>query len=544
MNSSTRSLFPSVKLTADGIIKECIKQGYYRNPICNEVLYLHHKGYDTIDPSAFDRYVDVKVLWLEGNGFSSLACGGEYIQVKPPTVDKIIDSDEEEPESEGETEDKSEGAETTPSPKGTKHASSHEAATIRHADPNAATPERLLYPSAQLPLNNTVDPSKKDIFSSLYRTVRQLYLHNNVFREMPDLSRFQRLDSVNLSNNFFPSVRPCCPHWEARMAEHMREEEVAMETSKSSLRARQRAESSTQDDEGAAVCAEDDTIRAVSVISAENARLVRDAQLIKYTRLVDKFASFCEHEALKPEWCGKKWREVHPNQRCPCSSLRSLYLAGNHLETFEDLCGLLCYKGVTVLDLSGNQIKDGEMLLLILERMEGLTSLKLSGNPMVRSLRRYRKTVLSRCKNLMHLDDRPVFEEERRMVNAWGFGGDAAEDQERKLIKSEKEAKEKKRLEDFRKLIARSQRSTVRGGASGPHDGYIRSITTREAISAIEQEEAQSSATSSEEDDDEIEGQTSNACAGRVAGVIRNEGIIRPALTAEEVREDTVFFPS
>jgi hypothetical protein len=35
----------------------------------------------------------------------------------------------------------------------------------------------------------------------------------------------------------------------------------------------------------------------------------------------------------------------------------------------------------------------------------------------VKQIKHYRKTVIARCKDLRYLDDRPVFEEERRRVN-------------------------------------------------------------------------------------------------------------------------------
>ncbi len=41
------------------------------------------------------------------------------------------------------------------------------------------------------------------------------------------------------------------------------------------------------------------------------------------------------------------------------------------------------------------------------------------GNPVVKDIKHYRKTIIAKCKALRYLDDRPVFEEERRRVTAW-----------------------------------------------------------------------------------------------------------------------------
>jgi hypothetical protein len=122
----------------------------------------------------------------------------------------------------------------------------------------------------------------------------------------------------------------------------------------------------------------------------------------------------------------------------------------------------LCFKKLSVLDLSSNKIEDGNALLEILERVGELKSLYLSGNPCVRTIPNYRKTVISRCKKLMHLDDRPVFDDERRLVAAWAKGGNEAEKKERQLMREEEEARHRKRLEDFRAMM-----QAARGGRDG-----------------------------------------------------------------------------
>lgn len=677
-SSSTRwceeSLLSS-HLTADRIAKECIRNGYYRNPICNDVLYLHHKGITEIDANAFDMYTEVKVLWLEGNGLTSLACGEGFVQVKPPKSKKLFEEDSEKEETEE--------AVLVPFESITCIGDSFDGHTKvsvtrpsglleRHADPNTmiapsrdtkadfysyeeaskdvenelqknAQPEMMKTISitmvpCSLPENHTIPSEKKDIFSSLYKKVRQLYLHNNVLREMPDLSRFQRLDSVNLSNNFFPSVRPCCPYWRARMKEHNKgvqeassnvKEELGLEQKGSGGRTEEEQKDSMADNAKSApgimgpaqedkktdsselasdpsgikrqnlgsssgevgerketvvgakngvinVSATDmvllprrleeagseldftkvhdspstptnkngvgttsigrsvinatttnerigscswaspsseqlSTLMRTRVISSEAATEKYELFLQRWKSQIELFSTFCPHKPVDDEFCGKEWKEICLAQRCPCSSLRTLNLAGNHLESFEDLCGLLCYKNLCVLDLSQNHIKDGEMLLLILERLPRLRCLKLSGNPLVRVLRRYRKTIIARCKQLLHLDDRPVFEEERRLVNAWAEGGDKGEEAERMAIRDEKAAKERKRLDDFRKLIAQScrqgvmtsgaEKSSGTGDGSHPHEQYIAAITTREALDSVESIEKGKDSSSSSEDE-------------------------------------------
>ena len=54
-----------------------------------------------------------------------------------------------------------------------------------------------------------------------------------------------------------------------------------------------------------------------------------------------------------------------------------------------------------------------------LRRLPHLKCLYLRGNPLVSAARPYRKAVLAALPSLTYLDDRPVFEAERRCADAW-----------------------------------------------------------------------------------------------------------------------------
>jgi len=73
---------------------------------------------------------------------------------------------------------------------------------------------------------------------------------------------------------------------------------------------------------------------------------------------------------------------------------------------------------VRTVDLSNNRLDDVEVLS-VLEKMPNLAVLHLQGNPVVKKITNYRKTVIARLPALKYLDDRPVFEKERRTVDAW-----------------------------------------------------------------------------------------------------------------------------
>lgn len=76
--------------------------------------------------------------------------------------------------------------------------------------------------------------------------------------------------------------------------------------------------------------------------------------------------------------------------------------------------------------------------------MPALACLYLQGNPVVSSVRQYRKRMISSIPTLSYLDDRPVFPLERICAEAWAQGGLEAEKAARKAYKDAEEAKQKR----------------------------------------------------------------------------------------------------
>lgn len=149
-----------------------------------------------------------------------------------------------------------------------------------------------------------------------------------------------------------------------------------------------------------------------------------------------------------------------------CKLLTSLNLANNHLSTYDGIVELLNYPSLQTVDLQHNRIDD-PAVVEIFAQMPALRVLYLMGNPCVKQIKHYRKTIISKCKDLRYLDDRPVFDDERRRVDAWAAafnaeGGnlDLANEAERleiKQIRKEKDEKDEHNFKAFELMMREGQ---------------------------------------------------------------------------------------
>eukprot|EP00667_Euglena_gracilis_P016111 EG_transcript_16828 len=141
-----------------------------------------------------------------------------------------------------------------------------------------------------------------------------------------------------------------------------------------------------------------------------------------------------------------------------CTQLRTLNLKGNKLRDLEDLIHLVECPSITVLDVSENQIRDAAVVDEVFVRMPNLTILKLNGNPCLKDIPHYRKTLISKLPKLRHLDDRPVFDDERRTSEAWSRGGLEEEKRERELMRKEADEKRAEHMRAFDEMVAKGRR--------------------------------------------------------------------------------------
>jgi len=146
--------------------------------------------------------------------------------------------------------------------------------------------------------------------------------------------------------------------------------------------------------------------------------------------------------------------------------LKTLIISQNRLATAADVEHIATLPEVSCLDIQKNKIDDLE-IVNVLERMPKLAVLYLQGNPVVKKIKFYRKSLIAKLKALKYLDDKPVFEEERLRAEAWcrGLeeGGDVeaarqAEQAEIDRQRLERRAKEEKNFRAFEAMMLEGRR--------------------------------------------------------------------------------------
>ena len=112
------------------------------------------------------------------------------------------------------------------------------------------------------------------------------------------------------------------------------------------------------------------------------------------------------------------------------AKLHTLQVSHNYFKTAEDIKELKLCPSIGILDLQHNRLNDPE-IVQVFEEMPNLAVLTLQGNPVINSIKYYRKTMICSISSLKYLDDRPIFEKDRAVALAWQRGGVTAEREER-----------------------------------------------------------------------------------------------------------------
>lgn len=136
--------------------------------------------------------------------------------------------------------------------------------------------------------------------------------------------------------------------------------------------------------------------------------------------------------------------------------LNSLLLKRNKIGFEEgDLDGLLeLSPTVTVIDISDNKINDADIIDKYLISISGLKVLYMFGNECARKIPHYRKTLTYKLQQLRYIDDKPIFEDEKRFAIAFAKGGLEEEKKEREKYRQEKKDEQIKRIQDFQDMVS------------------------------------------------------------------------------------------
>merc|ERR1719456_1203069 len=104
--------------------------------------------------------------------------------------------------------------------------------------------------------------------------------------------------------------------------------------------------------------------------------------------------------------------------------------------------------------------------------MSSLRVLYLKGNPVVKQIPHYRKTVIAMLPELRDLDDRPVFVEDRRTSEAFVAGGLEGERECRRLMKQEKEESHQRQMMLFKRMMEEAKECRREAREMRMHDKY------------------------------------------------------------------------
>jgi hypothetical protein len=151
-----------------------------------------------------------------------------------------------------------------------------------------------------------------------------------------------------------------------------------------------------------------------------------------------------------------------------CKKLHTLILSNNNLKDAASIEHATEIPELHALDVQSCKIDDdADAVLDVLKRCKELKVLYLKGNDCVKRIKNYRKMVISTCPNLRYLDDRPVFDDERRRCDKWrevfDETGDAdkameAERNEIQLIRDEKRQREERAFKQFEDMVREGQK--------------------------------------------------------------------------------------
>lgn len=164
-----------------------------------------------------------------------------------------------------------------------------------------------------------------------------------------------------------------------------------------------------------------------------------------------------------------------------CPELETLVASDNQLKTLDSISHLSECPNVQTLDLQNNGLEDPG-IVEVFKGMPNLHCLYLKGNPVVNKIKSYRKTLISSIPTLTYLDDRPVFDTERRCAEAWAAGGLDAERDARQKCRDEELERDRRNFEHLQRIREEGfkKRREALGLPDGVTDPYLEDLSDSE----------------------------------------------------------------
>lgn len=137
--------------------------------------------------------------------------------------------------------------------------------------------------------------------------------------------------------------------------------------------------------------------------------------------------------------------------------LTNLLIKNNRIggEGLDDVKGLLECPSISCLDIQSNKIGEVAFVDQVLAKMENIAVVYLQNNQFNKQISHYRKVLITKIPALKYIDDKPIFEDEKRYAEAWGRGGLAEERLQRELYKKEQEETQLRQHREFRAMMER-----------------------------------------------------------------------------------------
>ena len=114
-----------------------------------------------------------------------------------------------------------------------------------------------------------------------------------------------------------------------------------------------------------------------------------------------------------------------------CVALCNLDISHNHIKDINDCEQVIHLPALRSFDLRSNQIEASGDIVTFFTQMTQLHCLYLKGNPACRMVSGYRKILTVNMPNLYYLDERPIFDYERLLADAFKRGGKDEEERVR-----------------------------------------------------------------------------------------------------------------